>query len=568
MPMDKVQEIFVESCLEHLKSIESSILDLENALPEARARAIGLIFRAAHSIKGDAASMRLNNVGRLAHTLESLLQSIREETIAISRSLIDELLAGFDLLRTLITSPGMGEARDIAPRIDFLGKLAGRPAASERVGPPRVQPPGQDEPAERVAEPEAGRASAKAAGERDGQSGPGPAVPASAIAHLSIPSYQLDVLVNRVGELGIAQSRLLRLAREERNDRLLPVIEEIEALCSLLRDQVLSLRLLPLKVSFAKYRRLVRDTCSQLGKQADFSMDGQNTELDKKLIEELNTPLIHLLRNAVGHGIETPDVRQARGKSPQGRIVIAAEQVGAEVVIEVSDDGQGIDTGKLMQAAIAAGRLDPGQTLAHREALELIFLPGVSTAETLGDVSGRGVGMDAVRESIRSLRGSIDVHSTPGQGTTFRIRLPVSLAIIDCLQIDVAGDDYFLHLDYVESCFELALSPEQRSRPPRQIGREGAVLPLVPLRAFFGLPGQAPPLSHVVVVSAGTCRFGLIVDNVIGQHQAVLKQLGPFLGTVEGILGATVCENGAMGLILDIATLAETALAEDGLRFD
>jgi two-component system chemotaxis sensor kinase CheA len=244
------------------------------------------------------------------------------------------------------------------------------------------------------------------------------------IESVTIPARELDVLVDRIGELGIAQARLESLARRSGGREFLAVAEETGRLAGLLRDQALGLRLLPLQVGFLKYRRLVRDACARLGKEADLVLSGENTELDKTLIERLNTPVLHLLRNAVDHGIEPPAVRLAAGKPARGRIVLSARQEGNEAVIEVADDGAGIDADALWEAACARGLADPGRPLSREERLRLVFAPGLSTARDVGQMSGRGVGMDAAREGIESLRGTIGIDSAPGRGTVFVIRLP------------------------------------------------------------------------------------------------------------------------------------------------
>ena len=302
----------------------------------------------------------------------------------------------------------------------------------------------------------------------------------------------------------------------------------------------------------------MRDASTALGKDVDLVMEGENTELDKAVIEQLNTPCIHLLRNAVDHGIESPDVREALGKPRRGVIALSARQEGNDVVIALRDDGAGIDGRKLWQKAVAAGRLDPARPYDETAALELIFLPGLSTADAVGAVSGRGVGMDAVREGIAALRGRIDVDSTPGAGATFTIRLPVSLAIIDCLEVRLEDETYYLHLDYVEECLELP--PGTALRQGRGVmDLRGQPTPLVCLRHFFGLGGETPATSHVVTVRRGDGRAGLVVDGVLGRKQAVLKHLGRALGKVPGVLGGTVTEAGDMALVVDVPELLREA---------
>lgn len=545
---DKVREIFVESCLEQLANIEEYILDLEHADGANLQEQVTRIFRAAHSIKGDAGSMGLETLSGYAHAIENVLHHLREGELVLEQLLIDELLFAFDRLKTLIMAKDLEAETDLTEEKTRLQRLL------QTIAPTLLeQRPGATQPVDTADQELTLVAEAFAREDR--------------ISRVSIQAEQLDILVDRVGELAIVQTRLSQMARAEQDKKFLPVAEEIESLCALLRDQVLGLRMLPLGVSYAKYRRLVRDLCSDLGKKAEFSMRGQSTELDKKLIEELNTPLIHLLRNAIDHGIEPPVVREALGKPPVGAVTVTASQSGGEVLIEIQDDGKGIDAEKLQRIAVTNGHIPPDKDLSHRERLELIFLPGLTTAESVGKVSGRGVGMDAVKASVTALRGKIEVSSEPGKGTIFSIQLPVSLAIIDCLRVAVAGDDYFMHLDYVEECIELSLTEEQRAQGTRYFALRGEHLPLICLRGFFQLQEERPKTMHIVVVRTNQGRFGVVVDHVVGQNQAVLRHLGPAVGKVEGILGATVTESGSLGLILDMPSLAQAVLQDEWRRW-
>lgn len=554
---DTVREIFVTSCLEQLQNVEARILDLEHAEGDAKQEQITRIFRSAHSIKGDAGSMGLESISKYAHSVENVLQLMREGRLPNSQEVINELLYAFDKLKSSIQSPDLGHEahfEEAAKRLDPL-------LAAARDAPDAPRPEAPSDGGTTVRTPESSR------------SGTAKAPPTESlatdekIARLSVSAEQLDILVDRVGELSIAQTRLSRLAREEHDHKFLPVAEEIEALCALLRDQVLGMRMLPLEVSFAKFRRLVRDLCAELGKKAEFVMTGQNTELDKNLIEELNTPLIHLLRNAMDHGIEPPEARKKQGKPEQGRVELAANQLGGEVLIEIKDDGKGIDAQRLRRIAVEKGMLAVDAELSSERLLDLIFLPGLSTAEKVSGVSGRGVGMDAVKASVQALRGKIELHSTPGKGTTFRIQLPVSMAIIDCLRISVAGSDYFMHLDYVEECIELSMEAWRRAEGARNHNLRGEHLALICLRDFFHVEGERPETMHMVVVRTAIGRLGVVVDHVVGQQQAVLRNLGPAVGKVPGILGATVTEQGYMGLILDMPSLAQAALSEERERW-
>lgn len=526
--------LFAESCLEQLRGIEAAVLDLETAPPDRFRPKVEAVFRAAHTIKGDAGAMGLTPLATLCHAVESVLAPVRDGGLAVSSGLVGELLAAFDRIKDLAEHAATAKDLDVEPDIARLQALIDSAAAAPAV---EACPARTDLPA--------------------------PAAVVEAIRNLAIPAHELDILVDRVGELGIVQSRLSSMSRHRHDPELRDVAEEVERLAALLRDQVLGLRMLPIKVSFPKYRRLVRDTCAALGKEAELVMAGENTELDKSVIEQLNTPCIHLLRNAVDHGIEPPDVRQALGKPRKGTITLSARQDGNDVIISITDDGAGIDVGRLWDKAVACGLVDPDKRPTGPEALDLIFLPGLTTAASVGTVSGRGVGMDAVRQGIAALRGAVKVTSTPGAGASFIIRLPLSLAIIDCLEVHCAGGSYFLHLDYVEECLELP--PECVLRRGRGLmDLRGQAIPLVGLRHYLGLPGPEPALSHVVAVRQGERRAGIVVDAVVGRKQAVLKQLGKALGRIDGLLGGTVTESGDMALVVDVPGVLRVARHETG----
>jgi len=538
---DTLYELFAESCLEQLRGIETAILDLESAPAGELPSRVDAIFRAAHTIKGDAGAIGAANLAALAHGAESVLELMRRDGRPADRQFVGELLGAFDDMRAMAENARNDASRDIAERLARLAVLVrDTPSAPEQPAEPNIEPDAETE-----AETETDKA-------------PGPAWADDRIRKLAIPALELDVLVDRVGELGIAQARLSGLAIRRADMELRDVAEEVERLSGLLRDQVLGLRLLPIKVSFPKYRRLVRDACASLGKDAALVLEGENTKLDKAVIEQLNAPCIHLLRNAVDHGVEPAEVRAALGKPRQGTVTLSARQEGSDVVIAVRDDGGGIDGRKLWAKAVAAGRLEAGRPFDPAAALELIFLPGLSTAEAISDVSGRGVGMDAVREAIAALRGRLDVQSISGEGSTFTIRLPVSLAIIDCLEVRCAGEAYYLHLDYVEECLELPASASLTGTTGVMELR-GTPMPLLSLRRFFELERTEATAPHVVTVRRDGGRAGLVVDAVIGRKQAVLKHLGRALGRVEGVLGGTVTEAGDMALVLDVPGLLAAA---------
>jgi two-component system chemotaxis sensor kinase CheA len=374
----------------------------------------------------------------------------------------------------------------------------------------------------------------------------------SQTSSIRVPAQKLDFLVDLVGELVTAQARLTQFASEQNDARLQAISEEIERLSDELRDNTLGIRMLPIGSTFSRFKRLVRDLSQELGKRIILETRGEETELDKTVIERLTDPLVHLLRNSIDHGIESPEARTARGKSPEGRIELSAEHSGGEVLIRIIDDGAGIDPERIRAKAVEKGLIAHDTLISDKDTLMLIFAPGFSTAEKITNVSGRGVGMDVVKRNIDALRGRVSLESVPGGGTTVSVRIPLTLAIIDGLQVQV-GDSYFIMpLSAVEECVELIRKDNDRAA---FINLRGQMVPYVSLRSSFDIPGQTPDIEQVVVCNSQGSRVGIVVDRVIGEHQTVIKSLGKVYQDVRGISGATIKGDGSMALILDIAAL-------------
>ena len=369
---------------------------------------------------------------------------------------------------------------------------------------------------------------------------------------IRVPAQKLDYLVDLVGELVTAQARLTQFASEHSDARLQAISEEIERLSDELRDSTLGIRMLPIGSTFSRFKRLVRDLSQELGKRIVLETRGEDTELDKTVIERLNDPLVHLLRNSIDHGIESPGERMARGKNPEGRIGLSAEHSGGEVLIRITDDGAGIDPERIRAKAVEKGIIAADSPMSDKDALMLIFAPGFSTAEKITSVSGRGVGMDVVKRNIDALRGRICLESVPGQGTTISVRIPLTLAIIDGLQVQVEDSCFIMPLSAVEECVELIRTDKDRAD---LINLRGQMVPYVSLRRDFDIPGQAPRIQQVVVCNSQGQSVGIAVDRVIGEHQTVIKSLGKVYRDVRGISGATIKGDGSMALILDIAAL-------------
>jgi two-component system chemotaxis sensor kinase CheA len=384
---------------------------------------------------------------------------------------------------------------------------------------------------------------------------------------IRVRSDKLDTLVNLIGELVTVQARLSQNAAGSSDAQMVSIAEEVERLTWDLRDQVLNIRMLPIGTTFNSYRRLVRDLCGELGKQVTLVTEGAETELDKTVIDRLGDPLVHLIRNCVDHGIESPEDRIAAGKPAQGTVRLSADHSGANVLLRISDDGRGLDRDALRRRAVANGLLAADAEIADRELYNLIFLPGFSTAREVTSVSGRGVGMDVVKRSVDELRGNIEVSSLPGQGTQFTIRLPLTLAIIDGLLVDIAGESYVFPLAAVEECVELRRA-ETAANDRNLANVRGELVPYVRLRDFFTVPGQRRDIEQIVIASIGGNRVGFVVDHVIGEHQTVIKSLGRFYQGIKGLSGATILGNGSVALILDLPQIVDgTSLLEKAAGF-
>ncbi|MCV0415628.1 MAG: chemotaxis protein CheA [Brevundimonas sp.] len=378
---------------------------------------------------------------------------------------------------------------------------------------------------------------------------------ARAAESVRVPADRLDELMDRVGELVIAQSRLSQLADNGADLGLRAVSEEIARLSGELRDTMMVLRMVPVATLFGRFRRLVHDLARETGKAIELSTDGETTEIDKTVIERLADPLVHLIRNAADHGLESAEDRAAAGKPATGRIRLAAHQSGGEVVITIRDDGRGIDRDRVRAKAEAQGLIEPGAAISDPDLLQMIFHPGFSTAAAVTNLSGRGVGMDVVKRTIEALRGSIDIASRPGEGSEVSLRIPLTLAIIDGLLVRVGHGRYVIPLGAVEECLELSLDEDMRSRGRSFISLRNSLVPFLRLREMFDT-GTPPELHQkVVVVSTGEERIGLVVDQIIGDHQTVIKSMSKLHAGLPTFSGATILGDGGVALILDVAHL-------------
>lgn len=377
---------------------------------------------------------------------------------------------------------------------------------------------------------------------------------------IRVHADKLDNLISLVGELVIAAASASLLARNQGEVTLQEATSTVSRLVEEIRDGALQLRMVQIGETFNRFHRVVHDVSREINKKIELHISGAETELDKSVVEKIADPLMHLVRNAMDHGIEAPDVRLAKGKPEHGTLRLNACHDSGFIVIEVSDDGGGLNRAKIMKKAAERGLVDAEQNLSDEEVYQLIFEPGFSTAETVTNLSGRGVGMDVVKKNITALRGSVEVQSESGAGTTVRIRLPLTLAIIDGFLMGVGEASYVVPLDFVMECVELSDDDQRAVNQRNYINLRGEVLPFLRLRDVFGVRDhRIARRENIIVVRNGTQKAGLVVDSLMGQLQTVIKPLGRIFNTLEGISGSTILGSGEVALILDVPALIARA---------
>jgi two-component system chemotaxis sensor kinase CheA len=372
-----------------------------------------------------------------------------------------------------------------------------------------------------------------------------------------VDADKLDRLINLVGELIIATAGANLAAKRTRNLELMECNSTLSGLVEEVRDSALQLRMVKIGATFNRFKRVVHDVARELGKDIELAVSGEDTELDKTVVEKIGDPLMHLVRNAMDHGIDAPDVRAARGKPAQGTVSLNAFHDSGSIVIQVSDDGGGLPRDKILAKGIERGLVDPARTMTDAEVYALIFEPGFSTADKITNLSGRGVGMDVVKRNIAALRGSVAIDSTPGQGTTVTVRLPLTLAIINGFQVGVGKSVFVVPMDAVDECIEFSAEPGHDYTDLR-----GQVLPFIRLRDLFEISDESPTARrNIVVVKHAGQKFGLVVDALMGEAQTVIKPLSKMFAQVRGISGSSILGSGDVALILDVPLLMQEAQA-------
>lgn len=560
-PEDRaILEEFLQEARGHLDVAEAELLRLEQ---EPGEEGIHALFRAFHSLKGSAGFLGLKAVNTVCHAAESLLDGVRRKEYGLDRQGVEVLLGAVDHLRGQLDAlaAGLGDPAEAGEdgRVPFAAPptqalvqaleslqaaLRGAPAERKRLGDILLEMKALDEDTLQQA----------LAAQRTGEAPP-PSGPAGVPEAVKVSVEKLDALVNLVGELVISHTIVAGSLGASAQDEVL--VRELARLGKTVRDlqrQAMAMRMVPVRQSFQKATRLVRDLARAQGKLVSLELSGEETELDKTVIEEVHDPLVHLLRNALDHGIEPPAEREAAGKPATARLRLDAFHRGDNIVLRVEDDGRGLNRDRIREKAVRQGLLDAGAAPSDEELWDLIFQPGFSTAETVTDVSGRGVGMDVVRKNIHRLRGRVQVQTAPGRGTSFEIQLPLTLAIIDGMVVRVADQRFIVPTlvirEFIQPRRSQLYSVHERGEV---LDVRGTVLPLARLGDFCAAAAPASAeQALVVVVENGDRACGLLVDELVGQQQVVVKSLGERLKHVEGVSGGAILGDGTVGLILDV----------------
>jgi two-component system chemotaxis sensor kinase CheA len=529
-------EDFLEESQEHLDRLNLGLAQLEEKPDDGEL--INEIFRTAHTLKGTASFVGLDKMREVAHRMEDLFGAIRKGSLTVTATLIDAMFEALEML-TLLRDKARAKDPENIDITAIIHNLSGFTETGSSGGTSPT-PEESGEVGETLPDRPAG----------DVKSAP------LISDTIRVPTVRLDNFMNLVGEMITSVNRLNDYSGRFRDHDLATIASTVTRLTRQIHTGLMSVRMVPVERLFNKFPGVVRNLARERNKEVELTITGRETELDKTVIEQMYDPLVHLLRNAVAHGIETPDRRRVLGKSPVGSIRLSARHQQNSIIIEISDDGEGIDPDKMRQTAAKKGVMtaEAASNLTDEQAIHLVFLPGFSSAETVTDVSGRGVGMDVVRESVRKLRGTVDISTTKGKGVTFRIQLPLTLAIIEVLLVRAGALAYALPIHSVRETLLVDSSEIETMEKKAVIFIRGQALPLMELRVLLGGGQAVPHHGKVPVVVLGTAggKVAVSVDELLGKQDVVMKPLGEYLGKVEGVEGAAILADGGITLIIDL----------------
>ncbi|PTL76429.1 chemotaxis protein CheA [Vitiosangium sp. GDMCC 1.1324] len=540
---DALLKAFLIECDELFSLMEEELVGLEQQ--PAQPERLQTIFRAAHTLKGNAMCLDLPAFVEFAHGVEDLLERLRTEEVAVSQEVVSLLLSAVDAMRELRSQSSGGQVVLTVEQQSLMQLMSrwarkesadGEPAASAKVS--SSSPPPEQPGRKLLAEEERAR-------------------------NLRVGINKLDRMVDLIGELSIAQGGVTAMLEGERwrsREELLEANRASERLLRELQELVMKVRMVPLGPTFRSYARTVRDLATEQDKQVELVFEGEDVEMDTAVVDNVRDPLMHMIRNAIDHGIESPAVRRQRGKPELAQLKLRASHDSGNILIEVIDDGAGLDTARIIERARALGLSREPETLSEGELFSLIFAPGFSTAQEVTSTSGRGVGMDVVRRNVEALRGKVTVQSREGRGVTVTLRLPLTFAIIDGFLVGVGSETYVVPLDAVHECVELPESARgQAEDRDGVLNLRGEPIPFLRLRHLFAHGSKAPPRESMVIVQYQQGKVGLVVDTLHGESQTVIKPLGTLFKDLPCISGASILGNGRIALILDDAALLREA---------
>jgi len=544
--MDDIINDFIAEASEGLELLDQKFIELEKTPGDTAL--LNEIFRSIHTIKGAAGFLGFQQMVDVTHVTEDVLNKLRKGEMQVTSCIMDAILQSVDLIKVILGNirDKNGREENTAPVVAMLNDLlSGKAAATE--------PPKQEAARKKDAEEEHKPRAEEAAGAKD--------------QSIRVDIDRLDSVLNLAGELVLSRNRLMRLGSrltdsgisQDLHSHMNEGIAQLDLVTSDLQLAVMKIRMQPIAKVFNKFPRMVRDLARQTGKEVELVLSGEETEMDKTVIEEIGDPLVHLIRNSVDHGMETPEERAAAGKPRCGRIGLSAYQEGRNIIVCVTDDGKGIDAQKVKRSAVDKGLLsaEEAEKLSEKDAFNLIFIPGLSTVSTVSNISGRGVGMDVVKTNISRINGTISVDSEVGKGTRITFRLPLTLAIIQALTVEAGAEVYGIPLSNVIENIRVTASEISTIEGKEVINIRDRVFPVVRLGSLVSGCGAAleSEWKYIVVIGIGEKQFGILVDRLHGQEEIVMKSMGEYLKGTEGIAGACITGDGNVILILDMAGL-------------
>ncbi len=569
--MDEIINEFIVEAEEILEGLDPLFVELEQRGQDAEI--INEIFRGMHTLKGAAGFLGFQNIVEVAHRAETILKKLREGEMEISPEVTDAILKATDVLRILVDHLKRKDEvkEDINPVLSLLDSVL-----SKEYAPKREEPKEETESSEETTEERQIEEKEKTVKTEETFSQPQKErEKEKEVATLRVDVVRIDKVMDLAGEIVLARNRLLNLANkletkysgDENVESLIETTSFLDRVTSDLQLAVMKMRMQPLQKVFVKFPRMVRDLARQLGKEIELEIKGEDTEVDKSVIENIGDPLVHIIRNSIDHGIEFPQERISKGKPEKGKILIDAYQKGTQIVIDIIDDGRGIDVEAVKAKAITKGliTLEEAEKMSEDVLINLIFLPGFSTKDVSTEVSGRGVGMDVVKSNVAKLNGYVEIFTEKDKGTTFRISLPLTLAIIQAMMIQVAEEVYAIPQSMIEETLRVHVSQLKEVSGQRVLTVREKVLPVFVLNDLLGVYGSTETdKKYILVASVGERRFCIAVDAVLGQEEIVIKTINGIDSEACGIMGATITGDGKVVLILDLALISRKVFAGKG----